>query len=90
VRFKLMSAQRIVRPRRRYERQKGEVEDLVLMSVTHAAEYAHLAAHTRKDGTCQRPKARASFNPVTPPVLRQSAPPVQCHQACTCCSGVPG
>ena len=43
-----------------YEAQKLEVEDLVLMSVTHAAEYAEMAKRTRRSGTSRRPKARAA------------------------------
>jgi hypothetical protein len=39
-----------------YEEQKSTVEDLVLMSMTHAAEYDAMAKKTRKDGKCQRPK----------------------------------
>ena len=43
----------------RYEEQKREVEDLVLMGITHASEYEQMAKLTRRDGKCQRPKVCA-------------------------------
>jgi hypothetical protein len=46
-----------------YEEQKAAVEDLVLMSITHAEEYAQMAQKTRKDGKCQRPKVCGAMGP---------------------------
>ena len=56
-----------------YEEQKSEVEDLVLMSITHADAYADMAKRTRKAGTSQRPKVCVLKPLFAPPVLAISA-----------------
>jgi hypothetical protein len=39
-----------------YEEQKRAVEEIVLMSITHADEFAEMAKRTRKSGKCERAK----------------------------------